>query len=173
MVGFGEEHHEKLTSIRLGTLHLLPFASRFYVERHGLPTMDNLAGHVFINSTQYSAKTEMWTPWRTVVEQGRTVCISDSSPAYAMMVRAGLGIGLLASINSLNANAVILELGCNTKLPLYLTVLTERLQAKPVRIVYDFMSSVLGDQNPWLTDEVDLKVHDIDYITAYQNIING
>jgi DNA-binding transcriptional LysR family regulator len=115
----------------------------------------------------------LWTPWRTVVERGRTVCTSDSPVAYAMMIRAGLGVGLLASINSLNSHAVVLDLDCNTKLPLYLTVLTERLQSKPVRIIYDWLASTLGEQNPWLTEEVDLKVRDVDYINTYQNIING
>ena len=47
MVGFTQEHHEELASIRLGTLHLLPFVSRSYVEKHGLPTRDNLAEHTF------------------------------------------------------------------------------------------------------------------------------
>jgi hypothetical protein len=84
------------------------------------------------------------------------------------MVRAGLGIGILSSINSLNSGAVLLDLGCNLKLPLYLTALKERVHSKPVRIVYDFMTSVLGVGNPWLADEVDLAVQDIDYVNDAQ-----
>jgi DNA-binding transcriptional LysR family regulator len=168
MVGFTQEHHEELASIRLGTLHLLPFVSRSYVEKHGLPTRDNLAEHTFIDSKQYSGKTELWAPWRAVVELGRTAYTSDVSATYAVMVRAGLGIGILSSINSLNSGAVLLDLGCNLKLPLYLTALKERLHSKPVRIVYDFMTSVLGVGNPWLADEVDLAVQDIDYVNDAQ-----
>jgi DNA-binding transcriptional LysR family regulator len=164
MVGFAQERHEELTSMRMGTLHLLPFASRSYVEKHGLPTRHNLAEHIFIDSKPYSAKTELWAPWRTVVELGRTAYISDASATYAMMVRSGLGIGMLSSINSTDSDSVLLELGCNLKLPLYLTALKERLQSKPVRIVYDFMASVLGVGNPWLADEIDLAVQDIDYM---------
>jgi len=173
MIGFAEERHEKLVSTRMGTLHLLLFASRLYIERHGMPTRDNISQHIFINSTQYSAKADLWAPWQSIVERGRTVCTSDSSTTYAMMIRAGLGIGLLASINALNSSAVVLDLDCNIRLPLYLTALTERLQSKPVRIVHDFIASVLGPDNPWLSEEVNLKVRDIDYITSYQNIING
>ena len=173
MVGFTQEHHEELISMRMGTLHLLPFASRTYVEKHGLPTRENIADHTFIDSRQYSAKAELWAPWRAVVELGRTSYLSDASATYAMMVRAGLGIGLLPSMNSLNSSAVLLDLGCNLKLPLYLTALKERLQSKPVRIVYDFMASVLGVGNPWLADEVDLAVQDIDYINNSQTTANG
>jgi DNA-binding transcriptional LysR family regulator len=168
MVGFTQEHHEELASIRLGTLHLLPFVSRSYVEKHGLPTRDNLAEHTFIDSKQYAGKEELWAPWRAVVELGRTAYTSDVSATYAVMVRAGLGIGILSSINSLNSGAVLLDLGCNLKLPLYLTALKERLHSKPVRIVYDFMTSLLGVGNPWLADEVDLAVQDIDYVNDAQ-----
>ena len=173
MVGFGQEQHEELTSIRMGTLHLLPFASRSYVEKHGLPTRENISEHTFIDSRQYSAKAELWAPWRAVVEQGRTSYISDGAATYAMLVRAGLGIGILSSINSLNSGSVLLELGCNLRLPLYLTALKERLQSKPVRIVYDFMASVLGAGNPWLAEEIDLAVQDIDYMSNSQILTNG
>jgi len=168
MVGLGQEQHEELTSIRLGTLYLLPFASRSYLAKHGMPTRDNIAEHIFIDSKQYSAKTELWAPWRAAVELGRTAYISDTPSTYAMMVRAGLGIGILSSINSLDPDSVVLDLGCNLKLPLYLTALKERLQSRPVRIVYDFVASVLGVGNLWLADEVDLAVHDVNYMNNTQ-----
>jgi DNA-binding transcriptional LysR family regulator len=168
MVGFAEERHEELTSTRLGALHLLPFASREYVGRRGMPTRDNAAQHDFINSAPYMAKTDLWTPWREVVGRGRTVYTSDSATSYAMMVKASLGIGLLSSIHALNASAVVLDLGCNVHLPLHLTALTERLQSKPVRIVHDFVASVLGGDNPYLADEVDITAPHIDYLAEYQ-----
>jgi DNA-binding transcriptional LysR family regulator len=168
LVGFTQEHHEELKSIRLGTLHLLPFASRTYVEKYGLPTKDNISRHVFIDSKQYSTKTELWAPWRAVVDLGRTAYITDAPATYAMMVRSGLGIGMLSSINSLDSGSVLLDLGFNVKLPLFLTALKERLQARPVQIVYDFVATVLGTGNPWLADEVNLAVQDIDYISNYQ-----
>jgi DNA-binding transcriptional LysR family regulator len=168
LVGCAQEHHEELKSIRLGTLHLLPFASRTYVEKYGLPTMDNISKHVFVDSKQYSARTELWAPWRAVVDLGRTAYITDAPATYAMMVGNGLGIGMLSSINSLNSGSVLLDLGCNIKLPLFLTALKERLQSRPVQIVHDFVATVLGIGNPWLADDVNLAVQDIDYISNYQ-----
>jgi DNA-binding transcriptional LysR family regulator len=138
-----------------------------------MPTKDNISEHAFIDSIQYSAKAEPWAPWRAIVERAFTVYTSDSPSTYAMMVRSGLGTGLLSSVNSLNSSSVICDLDCTVNLPLYLTSLTERLQSRPVRIVYDFVASVLGDANPWLADEVDLTIRDIDYITSYQTIVNG
>jgi DNA-binding transcriptional LysR family regulator len=172
LVGFAQEHHEELKSIRLGTLHLLPFASRSYVEKYGLPTKDNISKHIFVDSKQYSAKTELWAPWRAVVDLGRTAYITDAPATYAMMVRTGLGIGMLSSVNSLNPESVLLDLECSVKSPLFLTALKERLQSRPVQIVYDFIATVLGMGNPWLADEVNLAVQDIDYISNYQTAIS-
>jgi hypothetical protein len=86
------------------------------------------------------------------------------------MVRSGLGIGMLSSINSLDSGSVLLDLGCNIKLPLFLTALKERLQSRPVQIVHDFVATVLGMGNPWLADEVNLAVQDIDYLSNYQTM---
>jgi DNA-binding transcriptional LysR family regulator len=171
LVGFVQENHEELKSIRLGTLHLMPFASRSYVEKYGLPTKDNVSKHIFVDSKQYSAKTELWAPWRAVVDLGRTAYITDAPATYAMMVRTGLGIGMLSSINSLNSDSVLLDLGCSVKSPLYLTALKERLQSRPVQIVYDFIATVLGIGNPWLADEVNLAVQDLDYTSNYRTAV--
>ena len=171
LVGFAQENHEELKSIRLGTLHLMPFASRSYVEKYGLPTKDNVSKHIFVDSKQYSAKTELWAPWRAVVDLGRTAYITDAPATYAMMVRTGLGIGMLSSINSLNSDSVLLDLGCSVKSPLYLTALKERLQSRPVQIVYDFIATVLGIGNPWLADEVNLAVQDLDYTSNYRTAV--
>jgi hypothetical protein len=73
-----------------------------------------------------------------------------------MMVKAGLGIGLVASFNVLEPTSVPLDLNCAIAIPLFLTALTERLQSKPVRIVFDFVLSVLGEDNPWLAKTMTL-----------------
>jgi DNA-binding transcriptional LysR family regulator len=170
LLGFAQEHHEELKSIRLGTLNLLPFASRSYVEKYGLPKRSNISNHVFVDSRQYSAKSELWASWRAIVDIGRTAYITDAPAPYAMMVKTGLGIGMLSSINLLNSDSVFLDLGCNIKLPLFLTALKERLQSRPVQIVHDFIATVLGTENPGLTDEVNLTAQDIDYINSYQTV---
>lgn len=170
MVGFAPEDHQDMTSVRLGTLHYLAIASRSYIERRGRPTLDNLREHEFIDSDRYSSKA--WAPWRRLVEQGTVTHCCELPIGYGMMVKAGLGVGLLASVHVLEPTVVPLDLGCAIPLPLYLTALTERLEFKPVRIVFDFVLSVLGDSNPWLAREVNLEAEDASISEGYAMLFN-
>jgi hypothetical protein len=96
----------------------------------------------------------VWRPWRKLVERGYVSHCCDQSISYGMMVKAGLGIGLLGTINVLEPIFVSLDLNCHVGIPLYLTVLTERLHSKPVQIVYDFVLSLLSSDNPWFAKEL-------------------
>jgi DNA-binding transcriptional LysR family regulator len=173
MVGFAEERYEALTSIRRGTLHLMPFVSRPYVEKYGLPTRENISEHLFVDSAQYSAKTDLWAPWRSLVKDGRIAFTTDSSMTYGMLVKAGLGIGLLPSVHVMNSSAVSPDLGCNIALPLYVTAVSERLQSRPVRIVFDFVSSVLGEGNSWLSREFTVIPGDPTFVASYHMLLNS
>ena len=172
MVGFSPGKHPDVTSARAGTLHYLPMAARSYVERKGMPTLDNLGAHLFVDADRYSGKSELWRPWRKIVERGTVSCCCESSTVYGMTVKAGLGIGLLASINVLEPTAIPLDINCQIGLPLFATALTERLQARPVRIVFDFILSLLGEENPWLTSEMNLAARRSPYTEGYQMLFN-
>jgi DNA-binding transcriptional LysR family regulator len=156
MVGFAHEDHQDMTSVRMGTFHYLPIVSRSYVERKGLPTLDNLQRHQFIDSDRYSSKVEIWSPWRSLVARGTISHSCDAPITYGMMVKSGLGIGLLGNFNVLEPALVPLDLDCAIAIPLFLTALTERLQARPVRIVFDFVLSLLGADNPWFAKKMNL-----------------
>ena len=172
MVGFAREEHQDMTSVRMGTFHFLPIVGRSYVERRGLPTRDNLERHCFIDSERYSAKVPIWAPWRKLVERGNLSHASDSPITYGMMVKAGLGIGLIGSVHVLEPSVLPLDLDCKIPIPLFLTALTERLQSKPVRIVFDFVRSLLSEANPWLTHTMNLEAHDATVADGYAALFN-
>jgi DNA-binding transcriptional LysR family regulator len=172
MVGFAHEVHQDMTSVRMGTLHYMPFVSRSYVERRGQPTVDNLQRHLFIDSERY-AKLDIWSPWRQLVDQGTISQCCDAPITYGMMVKAGLGIGLIASFNVLEPASIPLDLNCTIAIPLFLTALTERLQSKPVRIVFDFVMSVLSEDNPWLAKTMSLDANrDSTFNEGYLRLFN-
>jgi hypothetical protein len=90
-----------------------------------------------------------------------------------MMVKSGLGIGLLGSVNVLEPAFVPLDLDCEIGIPLYLTALTERLQSKPVQIVYDFVLSLLSVNNPWFAKELILNAdRDSPFSDGYLRLFN-
>ena len=153
-VGFVREVHPDLTSAPLGTLHYRPIVSRHYVERRGAPSYDNIERHDFVDSPWFSSKAETWTAWRRLVARGYVSHSCEAPFAYEMTVKAGLGIGLLGNFNVMDPALLPVDLDCAVAIPLFLTALTERLRAKPVRIVFDFVRSLLGSDNPWLADDM-------------------
>ena len=172
MIGFAPENHGGVTSRRLGTYHLIPVASRDYIQASGMPTSDNLRDHKFVNSEIYSSRAQIWHSWNRLVDQGSTTYCSDSSITYAMIVKVGLGIGLLGSVHVLEPSIVPLDLNCVISLPLYLTALNERLRSKPVRLAFDFIASILDDKRPWLSQKMNLHAEDPVFNRDYAQLFN-
>lgn len=158
MLGFSQQAGSGITSARLGTLHLIPIASRSYIERYGEPHLGNLGEHDFIDTERYSARGGPWDEWHGLVSQARIVHEADTIISYAMMVKAGLGIGLLASCNVLEPSAVPLKIGSQVALPIYMTVLSDRLAAGPVRAVFDYLAELFDPSVPWFAS--DLRLND-------------
>jgi DNA-binding transcriptional LysR family regulator len=119
---------------KLGQIHFIPIVSKDYIQNHGLPTHDNLKQHLFIQSEYYLAKTGLWDSWQQAVARGRIAHYCDNSFAYGMLVKTGHGIGLLGSYAVVEPSAVPLEIGLRISVPLFLVALTERLNARPVRL---------------------------------------
>ena len=141
----------------LGYLHFVPVATQPYVRAHGLPTRANIEdGHCFVDSEYYSAGTGLWEPWRRLTERGRITHFADSSFSYALMVRAGLGIGLLGTYALCDPTSMPLDLDVHVRVPMYLLVLNERLKSRPVRLVHDWVASIFGPTNPWFAEELNL-----------------
>jgi DNA-binding transcriptional LysR family regulator len=164
MIGVSPAESSDIQFRKLGQLHFVPVVAKDYIRKHGLPTRNNLEQHLFLQSEYYLAKTGMWDGWQQAVARGRIAHYCDNSLAYGMLVKAGQGIGLLGSFTLVEPCVVPLEIDLRISVPLYLIALTERLNARPVRLVFDWLSEVFGGDNPWFSDEFRLNnppsVHD-------------
>jgi len=154
MLGFVPVNGADITVERLGTMHLLPVVSRSYVRNFGLPTMGSLAQHAFLQTEYYTAQTGLWDQWNQIVAKGHIAAFCDNSFAYGMLVKAGMGIGLLGSYALAEPDAMPLELGVHIKVPLFGVALTERLQSRPVRLAFDWLCELFGSQNAWFKDDL-------------------
>jgi DNA-binding transcriptional LysR family regulator len=166
IIGFSPDPSHDMTSRPLGWLHFIPMASQSYIERMGVPVHANVEKHLFIDSEIYSAK-GAWDSWHTLISQGTIAHYCDASISYAMMVRAGLGIGLLANYNMMEPAARPLDLDIHVKLQLHVIALTERLEAKPVRVIFGLLEKMFGPQNPWFQEKMVLSVDDPIYREGY------
>jgi DNA-binding transcriptional LysR family regulator len=156
MIGFAPAEGSDVTTRPLGCLHFIPVASSEYVQRQGMPTGGNLEQHYFLQSECYSAATGLWDGWNRAVSRGRVAHYCDNSFAYGMLVKAGMGIGLLGTYTVLEPAAVPLEIGVRVSVPLYALAMSERLKARPVSLAFDWLCEVFGTGNPWFAKELRL-----------------
>jgi len=172
MIGFVPSVSSDIQFRKLGQLHFIPVVTKDYIQEHGLPTRDNLEQHLFLQSEYYLAKTGLWDSWQQAVARGRIAHYCDNSFAYGMLVKSGHGIGLLGSYTLLEPCVVPLEIGVRISVPLFLLALTERLSARPVRLVFDWLTEVFGPSNPWFSDEFRLNNPPSEYDVGFRRMFN-
>ena len=172
MIGYSPTESPGIRFQRLGQLHFIPVAVKDYIRKYGLPTRDNLEQHRFLQSEYYLARTGLWDGWHQAVARGHIAHYCDNSFSYGMLVKAGQGIGLLPSYTLVEPCAVPLELDLRIPVPIYLIALTERLNARPVRLVFDWLSDVFGSNNPWFADEFRLNNPPSAYDAGFRKMFN-
>lgn len=154
MVGFGPLNQPGLVSKPSGYLHLIAIVAHSYAEQHGVPTRANLAAHHFIDAEYYASNTPAYSSWRSAVALGTVAHQIDNPFAYAMMVKAGGGIGLLSNFTLADRDVFPVDIGSHVRLPIFIHALEDRLQSKPVRVVYDWLAELFSPANPWFSDEL-------------------
>ncbi len=172
MIGFGPSVSSDIQFRKLGQLHFIPVVAKKYIQERGLPTSENLERHLFVQSEYYLARTGLWDSWQQVVSRGRIAHFCDDSFAYGMLVKAGHGIGLLGSYTLVEPCFVPLEIGLRISVPLFLLALTERLHARPVRLVFDWLAEIFGGNNPWFNDEFKLNNPPSEYDNGFRKMFN-
>jgi DNA-binding transcriptional LysR family regulator len=172
MIGFSPAESPDIRFRKLGQLHFVPVAVKDYIRKRGLPTRNNLEEHLFLQSEYYLARTGLWEGWQQAVARGRIAHYCDNSFAYGMLVKAGQGIGLLGSYTLVEPCFVPLEIDLRISVPLYLIALTDRLNARPVRLAFDWLSEVFGSNNPWFSDEFRLNNPPSVYDAGFRKMFN-
>lgn len=172
MIGFMPVHATDIVTRKLGCMHFIPIASKSYIQEHGLPTRSNLSRHLFLQSEMYAAATGMWNEWKRIIAAGRVAHYCDNTFAYGMLVKAGLGIGLLGSYTVLEPASVPLELMEPVAVPLYAIALTDRLNSRPVRAAFDWLCGIFGNDNPWFSEEFKLDIGPSEYDAGFKAQFN-
>jgi DNA-binding transcriptional LysR family regulator len=138
---------------RLGSIHYRPLASKMYVTGHGLPSEDNLKDHNFLQSHLYESNPDVWSEWNELVAKGHVSHYCDDPFVYGIMIKLGLGIGLLGTYASVERDAVPLDLGVLTSVAVYGIALRERLRSRPVQTVFDWFCEIFSEKNEWFRRE--------------------
>lgn len=157
MLAFAPDSRADLIVKRLGNLHFHPTVSRGYVAKYGLPTKANISRHRFLQSHFYESNPEIWADWLDLVGRGRISHYCDDTFVYGIMVKLDLGIGLLGTYTAAEPEAVPLNLDVLVSLPLYAVALRERLDSRPVKLVFDWLCAIFSENNRWFRHEFRLE----------------
>jgi hypothetical protein len=69
-------------------------------------------------------------------------------------------------------SVVPLQIDLRISVPLYLIALTERLNARPVRLAFEWLGDVFGSENPWFNDEFKLDNPPSEYDAGFRKMFN-
>lgn len=146
-----------VSSRKLGYVHFIPVATSPYFSKYGVPTVKTLSQHRFVDSEYYSLTDPPWDAWRRLVSAGTVHHLCDNSYSYAVMVKAGLGIGLLGNYILSHPSMMPVDLGVHIKLPIYLHADTTRLTSRPVRVVFDWLTKQFASSHPWFSSRLTMR----------------
>jgi DNA-binding transcriptional LysR family regulator len=157
MLAFAPDTRVDLLVKRLGNLHFQPTVSRGYVAKYGLPTRGNINQHRFPQSHFYESNLEVWADWLDLVAKGRVSHYCEDTFVDGIMVKLDLGIGLLGTYTAVEPAAVPLDLDVLISLPLYAVALRERLESRPVKLVFDWLCDLNSEKNRWFRHDFNLE----------------
>ncbi len=141
----------------LATVHFLPFASRSYVDRYGLPaTREDLKHHRVLDSAQYLTSASSWSSWFGPEIDKNISLFTNQSAFLARCVANGAGIALMPSYMTLSETEIVpIEVGLRFKTKLFVTYHRERALQHPVKATLAFLRNAVFDPKtmPWFADE--------------------
>lgn len=139
---------------KLGMVHFAPVCTRDYLAAYGKPTPATLADHVFLQSHIYQSAATIWQDWKGLCKLGRVAHFCDNPFAYGMLVKQGLGIGLLGLYTLRDVALVHACIDLQISVQLYGVALSERLQSRPVSLTFDWLCETFGNQSDWFCSDL-------------------
>jgi len=139
-----------LRHARIGTLHFVPFASRSYIETHGMPKDGRaMLRHRILDHYSYLDDEGDWSAWQgllgDVTSLGSPPYKTNVSSAYYQMIKWGGGIGLLPTYAvAVDPDLVPLDIGVHTHSAIYLTYHPDLIRVTRVRMVVDWLKEIFG-----------------------------
>jgi DNA-binding transcriptional LysR family regulator len=152
-----------LKMVRLGTLHLILFASEDYVARPGmLRKTEDLHKFRFVELVADQVPSELLEervrddPYFQFV-----VVRTNSSSAHAAAVASGVGIGALPTYARLiNKRLIPLETDFHLKRTIWLAYHPEAAKLRRVQVVIEWLKAAFSSRDyPWFNDELMLPHH--------------
>ena len=144
-------------SVRLGRLHIYPFASRDYIETYGMPkSIDEVGRHRLIH--QQAAQVDENVTQRALNLQsieGIVALRTNTSTAHGRAIELGMGIGGLPTyIMALGTDLIPIDVGVQHQVDIWMTYHPDARGVSRVSFFMDWLKTLFDPKrNPWFADE--------------------
>ncbi len=146
-----------LKVVKLGRLHLYPFASKRYAETYGLPaTIEDMKRHRLIDQTGPQLDHGVIQRMLGLDNvEGIVALRTNASTAHFYAIEQGIGIGGLPTYAlALGADVIPVDIGVKYSTDIWLTYHPDARSVKRIAIFIDWVRSLFEPkQYPWFRDE--------------------
>lgn len=144
--------------VKLCRIHFMPFASRDYVARRGIPrTFADMADHdyVFQAAEQSRSIEDTPPPLATILGRKNPALDTNSSIAFYAAIAGGVGIGMLPTyVQTARDPLVPIDIGYRVHNDIWLAYHSDVGRIPRVRAVMDWVTAVFSPQAyPWFGDQ--------------------
>ena len=146
-----------LKIVKLGKLHVMPFASRAYIETYGRPTsVADLVNHrvVLQVAKQLDSEEQFKRLLPGVPQAGIVAMRTNVSSAHYWAIAKGAGIGMLPTYaQAIGARIEPIDIGLRTEADIWLAYHPDGNRIPRVRRLIDWLIDAFSPQQfPWFSD---------------------
>ncbi len=153
----GRPQAADLITVKLGTMHFVPWASPDYIARNGAPTSpEELLRHSLLDHSIYYKDEGDWNDWLALARAANLVgYMTNSSASMLSGIQSGLGIGMLPTYAGECVEGIVpLSLDLRTYSEIWLTYHPDIQATARVRAVINWVKSLFDQStSPWFRDE--------------------
>jgi DNA-binding transcriptional LysR family regulator len=143
---------------KIGTLHLMPYASESYLREHGTPTsIDDARAHKLVWQEADQVASDLLPMFinSDVIEGGLIAVTTNTSSAHFWAISKGAGIGFLPTYVRVVSRATRpIDIGLNLRRTIYLVHHPDSVRFPEVRKALDWVKNAFDKTKyPWFADE--------------------
>jgi DNA-binding transcriptional LysR family regulator len=147
----------ELRTCTIGYMHIMPFAARAYVEKHGMPdSMYALRKHrIVLQQGPQMHPQQYLKQISSFLFRNNMTIITNTSAAHFYAIRSGAGIGFLPTYAALLSDRIVpIDIGKTIKREIRLVFHPDLRRIKRVNFAIDWVTDIFdGRRYPWFASE--------------------
>ena len=154
---FLDFQNANVLSRRVGFVHLVPFVSKSFIKRYGMPPENgDWSQYPIVDHVAYRDMVAGFADWMKLTANSQMKYVSNNSTTYYHLVRTGLGIGFLGNYAALDPELLpVPGHPAHTMTPLYVGALRVLHDDPSVGAVVDWVQQTFERvADPWFRKDL-------------------